>query len=81
MDIRFAKHHKIPIHSSEAKGEAIKMANGSEADCSGEVQDISVQIENYKSHPQDFDLTTLERYDVILGKPWLWEEDPIISHR
>jgi hypothetical protein len=56
----------------------VRLANGSKQDCSYVLQSAAVSIGSYEL-VSDFTVTTLGKYGLILGKPWLTEVNPRID--
>ena len=73
----FAKKNKLQLKSSKYKA---SMANGSSQNLKETVYPISVSISQYHENLQCM-VSPLQSYDLILGKIWLSQYDPVISHR
>ena len=58
----------------------VELADGSLSHCTTLVPKLSIRIQKYRDKI-DFDIMPLSRYDMILGQPWLYEYDPLISFR
>ncbi|MCO5601545.1 hypothetical protein L7F22_055668 [Adiantum nelumboides] len=58
----------------------VELADGSYLQCNEKVQQLKFQIQDYKDQ-LGFSVLPLSHYDMILGQPWLYQYDPIISFR
>jgi len=57
------------------------MADGSTSQCKGQAPNITLDLQDYQAKKQKFDVLHLNKYDAILGKPWLWDANPEIDWR
>jgi len=45
------------------------------------MKDLMIKLQTYQAKKQTFDVLLLSKYDIILGKPWLWDANPDIDWR
>jgi transposase InsO family protein len=73
----FVKRHNIPLHSSPPI--PIILPDGSQS-FSAHTANISLQRQQY-STTLDPIVYPLKKYDILLGKPWLTQTNPLINWR
>ena len=81
LDAQFAQDSHIIVDSQAATHPSIELADSTTSHCSGQAQDIVVELQTYQAKKQAFDVLKLSKYDAILGKPWLWDANPTIDWR
>jgi hypothetical protein len=73
----FVKLHSIPLHSCQPI--PIILPNGSSS-ITSHTAPITLARDNYSDHLNPI-VYNLQKYDLILGKPWLTETNPSINWR
>src|SRR6185436_19756079 len=81
LDTKYAENHGIKVDPQGATHSTIELANGTTAECAGKAKNVKLTIETYKASNQQFDVLALGKYDAILGKPWLYDANPVIDWR
>ena len=65
------KKYKIPEY-------LLVFANGEKTKCNQRTQKLNFELQGYKSDIE-LDVAPIDKYDIILGKPWLSQENPCIN--
>ena len=72
----FVRSHKVP--TARRSPLRVRLANGSLSTTSHVCPSLRYQIASFEE-ARDFVVTALESYDVILGKTWLTQHNPLID--
>src|ERR1051325_6007759 len=74
---KFIQENDIPVDKTTSR--TIELADGSKQVASYETKLYNLKIGNYKTKCIKERLVKLDKYDVILGKSWLYNANPIID--
>lgn len=80
MSKRFAEEQQVRMGLSQGEGLRVQLIGGQIQDASMKTKPTAVQFGQW-SADSNFNITALEEYDVILGKPWLTSQNPQINWR
>jgi len=78
IDEKFSKKIQLKM-KDRSTPTAIELADGSQCEFKGSVPKITIAIQNYKDTRKDVEVLPLQKYDLILGKPWLYDLNPRIN--
>jgi len=79
IDEKFIKQHKLTTQGT--KPFSVELADGSKKEINYAVNINKLQIGKYTTSGIITQALNLQRYDVILGKPWLFHANPTIDWR
>ena len=57
----------------------VELADGQKKEVTSEVKIQKLELDEYKTTGISAQLLDLQRYDAILGKPWLYHANPYIN--
>ena len=77
MDKKFvAKHH---MKTNETSPLTVELADGRKKEVTTEAKFDKLELGEYRTTGVNAQLLDLQRYDAILGKPWLYHANPYIN--
>ena len=79
LDTKYAENHGIKVDPQGATHSTIELANDTTAECAGKAKNVKLTVETYKASNRQFDMLALDKYDAILGKPWLYDANLAID--
>ena len=74
---KFVKRTNMP--TKETKSFSVSLADGTEKGINKAVNINLLQLGSYRTTGIDAQVLNLQRYDMILGKPWLFHANPKID--
>jgi gag-polyprotein putative aspartyl protease/Zinc knuckle len=77
VDESFVKENQVPIQPTPKLN--VQMANGHGHNITNIINSQQLTIQTYHTNNLSAYVMPLQRYDLILGKPWLNETNPIID--
>ncbi|CAG8716916.1 8884_t:CDS:2 [Cetraspora pellucida] len=58
---------------------AIELADGSRCESRGSVSNVAITMQSFVDVRNDIEVLPIQKYDLILGKPWLYDLNPRIN--
>ena len=79
IDEKFVQQHKLSTQGT--KSFSVELADGRKKEITQAVNIKKLSLEPYHTSGISAQVLNLQRYDVILGKPWLFHANPTIDWR
>jgi hypothetical protein len=69
----------LKVKTHLVKNQVLSFANGEQAPCNKEIQNVKLQIGEYVDNQVTLKVADLPHHDIILGKPWLERYNLVID--
>jgi len=79
LDEKFVKRHGIPVNDIDPM--TVELADGRKMGTNKLINIKRLELDTYKTTGITAQVINLQRYDAILGKPWLFHANPNINWR
>ncbi|CAG8822217.1 24487_t:CDS:2, partial [Cetraspora pellucida] len=81
INLNFVEKSQLEMDEKEVDTTTVELADGSLCKSRGNMTDVAVEFQGYKEKRKTMEVIPLQKYDMILGKPWLYDRNPHIDWR
>ena len=78
---QFVEKYQLTIEGENQEKSTVELADGTPCTLSGYVSNVMIQMYPWKERRLRMEVLPLQKYDAILGKPWLYDHNPRINWR